>query len=50
MSAKISKNWVSVKFVVGGGILAGLGEGAEACNKNGKANTKAQKARCKESI
>ena len=48
--AKISNKLVIVIFVVGRGILAGLGEGADACRIKGKANTKAQKARCKKSI
>ena len=50
IKAKISKKPVIVMFVVGGGILASLGGGANACKIKGKANTKAQKARCKKSI
>lgn len=50
MRAKMAKKLVSEILVVGGGILAGLGEGADICNKKGKANTKAQKAKCKKRI
>ena len=49
IKAKIAKNCPIVNICTTGtlGVSGGMGEG---CCKNGKANTKAQKARCKKTI